>query len=169
MVNYHQFVPAAASIMQTLFQALVGKAKKLQWAEKMISAFNFAKEALARATMLAHLHVDAPTAITVDTSGIAVGAALEQLVNGSWQPLAFFSQQLRFPERKYSAFDCELLVLYLAVRHFCYFLEGQVFTAFTDHKPLTLAFSKVSDPWSARQQRHLTAILEYTTSIRHTI
>ena len=65
----------------------------------MISAFNLAKEALARATMLAHL----PTAITVDASGVAVGAALEQLINGSWQPLAFFSRQLRAPERRYGA------------------------------------------------------------------
>ena len=81
--------------MQPLFQALVGKPKKVQWAKKMISAFNLAKEVLSRATMLAHPHADAPTAITVDVSGVAVGAALEQLVNGLWQPLAFFSRQLR--------------------------------------------------------------------------
>ena len=118
--------------MQPLFLALVGKPKTLQWNEKMISAFNLTKEALARTTMLAHPHADAPTSITVDASGVAVGAALEQLVNGSWQPLAFFSRQLRTPEQKYNTFDCELLSLYLAVRHFRYFLEGRVFTAFTD-------------------------------------
>ena len=27
--------------------------------------------------------------------------------------------------------------------------------------------AKISDPWSARQQRHLTSISEYTTDIRH--
>ena len=80
----------------------------------MISAFNLAEEVLARATMLAHPHADAPTAIIVDASGVAVGAALEQLVNGLWQPLAFFSRQLRPPEWNYNAFDREL-VLYLAV------------------------------------------------------
>ena len=74
----------------------------------------------------------------------------EQLTHGSWQPLAFFNRQLRPAERKYSAFDRELLALYLAVRHFHYILEGRDFTAFTDHKPLTFAFAKVSDPWSAQ-------------------
>ena len=38
---------------------------------------------------------------------------------------------------------------------------------FTDHKPLTFAFSKVSDAWCARQQRELSAISELTTDVRH--
>ena len=165
MVNfYHCFVPAAASIMQPLYKALVGKLKVLQWNDQMISAFNLTKEALASATMLAHPLTDAPTAVTVDASGVAVGAVLEQLIHGSWQPLAFFSRQLRPAEEKYSAFDH---ALYLAVRHLRYFLEGRNFTSFTDHKPLIFAFAKVPDPWSTRQQRHLTAISEYTTCIKH--
>ena len=77
-------------------------------------------------------HANAPIAVTANASGVAVGAVLEQLVEGSWQPLAFFSRQLRPAERKYSAFDCELLALYLAVRHFRYFLEGRNFIALTD-------------------------------------
>ena len=158
MVNfYHRFVPAAASIM---YKALVGKPKDLQWDEAMIAAFSRTKEALSNATMLSYPHANAPIAVIADASGVAVGAVLEQLVEGSWQPLAFFSRQLRPAERKYSAFDRELHALYLAVRHF---LEGCNFTAFTDHKPLTFAFAKVSDPWSAKQQRHLTAMSEYTT------
>ena len=85
----------------------------------------------------------------------------------NWQPLAFYSHQLRVPGRKYSAFDLELLALYLAVRHFRIFLEARHFVAYTDHKPLTFAFAKISDPWSPRQQRHLAAISEYTTDVRH--
>ena len=70
-------------------------------------------------------------------------------------------------QNEYSAFNCELLALYLAVRHFRYFLEAHSFIAYTDHKPLTLAFAKVSDPWSPRQQRHLAYISEFTTDVRH--
>ncbi len=123
----------------------------------MTSAFNLTKEALANATMLAHPHTDAPTTITVDASGVGEGAVLEQLIHESWQPLAFFIRQLRPAEKKYSAFDRELLALHLEVRHFLYFLEGRNFTTFMDHKPLPLPKC-----WSARQQRHLTAISEYT-------
>ena len=32
---------------------------------------------------------------------------------------------------------------------------------------MTFAFSKLSDPWSSRQQRQLAAISEFTTDIRH--
>ena len=60
-----------------------------------------------------------------------------------------------------------MLALYLAVRHFRIFLEARHFVAYTDHKPLTFAFAKISDPWSPRQQRHLAAISEYTTDVRH--
>ena len=99
--------------------------------------------------MLVHPGHEAPTSLTVDASDVAV---LEQLIDGVWKPLAFFSHQLRPLERNYSAFDCELLALYLAVRHFRYFLAARSFIAYTHHKPLTLAFAKVSDPWSPRQQ-----------------
>ena len=36
-----------------------------------------------------------------------------------------------------------------------------------DHKPLTFSMSKVAEPWSARQQRQLSFISEYTTDIQH--
>ena len=164
---YHRFVPAAARIMQPLFKILGNKPKVLLWDEAATTAFENAKRALAEATMLVHPRTHAPTALTVDASETAVGGVLEQLIAGAWRPLAFFSRHLRPPEQKYSAFDRELLALYLAVRHFRYFLEGRPFTAFTDHKPLTFAFDKVSDPWSARQQRHLAYISEYTTCLQH--
>ena len=83
------------------------------------------------------------------------------------QPLAFFSKQLRPRETKYSTFDRELLGLYLAIRHFKFYIEGRNFTSYTDHKPLVGAMSKISDPWTARQQRQLAYISEFSTDIRH--
>ena len=122
---------------------------------------------MAKATLLAHPAPDAPISITTDASDYAVGGVHEQWVKGAWQPLAFFSRQLRPPERKYSTLDRELLALHLAIRHFRPLLEGRQFTAFVDHKPLTFAMAKVSEPWSARQQRQLSFISEFTTDIQH--
>ncbi|KAI0241039.1 hypothetical protein LSAT2_002963, partial [Lamellibrachia satsuma] len=164
MVNfYHRIVPNAAHIMRHIYAALAGNPVNLEWLSDLEDAFNAAKEALARATMLVHPRADRPTALTVDASGTAIGAVLEQDL-GSWKPVAFFSRKLR---QKYSAFDRELLAMYLAIRHFRYFLEGRTFTLYTDHKPLTFAISKISDPWSPRQQRHLAYISEFTTDVRH--
>ena len=170
MVNfYHRFIPAAARHMQPLFAALAGKSKfsHLTWTDEMANAFTTTKQALADATMLAHPLHDATTALTVDASDKAIGGVLEQLVNGIWQPLSFFSRQLKSNEAKYSAFDRELLAVHLGVRHFRCFLDGRTFTIFTDHKPLTFAMAKVSEPWSARQQRQLAAISEFSTDIQH--
>jgi transposase InsO family protein len=172
MVNfYHRFVPQAAKLMRPLYQNLTQRPKhltcSLEWSQEMNSAFLAAKTALAKAVMLTHPVPGAPLSLTCDASDVAVGAVLEQQVHGARQPLAFFSRQLRPPELKYSAFDKELLALYLAIRHFRDMLEGRSFTAYTDHKPLTFAMAKISDPWSARQQRHLAYISEFTTDIQH--
>ena len=170
MINfYHRFIPRAANIMRPLYQALSGKQtkKSLTWTEEMSQAFIEAKSALAKASMLAHPIPEAHISLATDASDTAIGGVLQQEVQGHWQPLAFFSRQLQKPQIKYSTFDRELLAIYLAIRHFRYYLEGRHFTVYTDHKPLTFAMSKVSDSWSARQQRHLSFISEYTTDIQH--
>ena len=168
MVNfYHRFIPAAAKIIMPLFAALSGKPKTLVWSEDMVKSFQDTKSALAGAAMLTHPRHDVPISLTADASDHAVGAVLQQLVHGTWQPLGFFSKQLQPAEKKYSEFDRELLGLYLGIRLFRYFLEGRDFVAYTDHKPLTFCMAKISDPWSNRQQSHLSYISEFTTDIRH--
>ena len=167
MLNYyHRFVPKLAELMRPLYDAMTNK-ELITWNEELHSAFVSSKTALADAVLLHHPQATARTSLTTDASETAVGAVLEQFIDGSWRPLSFFSKKLRTPEIKYSAYDRELLAIYLAVRHFRYFLEGRPFELYTDHKPLTFAFSKVSDAWSSRQQRHLAFISEYTTEVKH--
>lgn len=170
MINfYHRFIPNAASILRPLYSSMKGhpQSHKLVWTMEMSDAINNAKSALSHATLLAHPSTNVPIALTCDASDNGVGAVFEQYINNAWQPLAFFSKQLQAPERKYSTFDRELLALYLAIRHFRYLLEGRTFVAFTDHKPLVDAMKKTTDPWSARQQRHLSFVSEFTTDIQH--
>ncbi|XP_051993051.1 LOW QUALITY PROTEIN: uncharacterized protein K02A2.6-like [Xyrauchen texanus] len=169
MVNfYHRFIPQAPLLMRPLHEALKGKPQHVvDWTESRDRAFAATKAALANAAMLAHPSPTAPIAITSDASDYAVGAVYEQWVGGAWQPLAFFSRQLHPCEWKYSTFDRELLGLYLAIRHFRSLLEGRHFTAFVDNKPLTFAMAKVAEPWSVRQQRHLSYISEFTTDLQH--
>ena len=170
MINfYHRFLPSAARILCPLYQALSGKAQKrtFEWTQEMMVSFNAAKAALAQATMLCHPQPAAKISLTTDASDVAVGVVLQQHVGEVWQPLAFFSKQVRPPEVKYSAFDRELLAVYLVVKHFRYYLEGRDFTVFTNQKPLTFALRRVSDPWSKHQQRHLSFIPEYTTDLQH--
>jgi hypothetical protein len=107
--------------------------------------------------------------IAVDVSASHVGACLQQRRPGgaAWEPLGFFSRKLELAQVKYFALDHELLVCYLGIRHFRYMLEGRHLTIFTDHKPLTFALKRSSDPWMARQCRQLAFVAECTSDIRH--
>ena len=96
-----------------------------------------------------------------------MGAVFQQLVWGTWAPLAFYSKKLSSAKTCYSAFHRELLAAFSAVKHFHFMLEGRDFTLFTDHKPLTFALFRVSPPWSARQQCHLSYLSEFTSDLVH--
>ena len=107
MINfYHRFIPNAASILRPLYLSLKGNPQKhiLTWLPDMVDAFQHGKSALAKSTLLAHPHMDAPLTVTSDASDNGVGAVFEQLVDGFWQPLAFFSKQLRDPDEKVQYF-----------------------------------------------------------------
>ena len=109
----------------------------MTWTPPLIAVFGSAKEALSNAVKLHHPDPDPASvlALTTDASLVAVGAVLsESGVDG--RPIAFFSKKLSPAEIKYSAFDRELLGVFLAIKHFRHLLEGRHFTIWTDHKPL---------------------------------
>jgi hypothetical protein len=167
MINYyHPFLPKIAGLLAPLHAASSGRGQEIEWTEKCQATFEAARSALATATLLHHPQPDSATSITTDASDIAVGAQLEQLQRGKWVPIAFFSKKLSDAEKKYSAFDQELLATYLAVKHFSHFVEGRKFTLYTDHKPLTFTMSSAADI-SPRQTRHLSFVAEFTTDLQH--
>ncbi|GFR70805.1 transposon Ty3-G Gag-Pol polyprotein [Elysia marginata] len=143
---YHRFTPNLASTLRSLYQVInTSKPRQaLNWTNEMIQAFSASKQVLAEAAMLVHPCTDCTIALTCDASYVAIGAVLEQYAHGRWEPLAFFSRQLRKPEIKCGNFDRELLGVYLATRHFRYMLEGRQFTVYTDHKPLDHAIPRVA-------------------------
>ena len=168
MINfYRRFLPGIARTLKPLTDALKGKPKHLTWDTERNTAFNKAKSALSSACSLAHPDTSAEVSLAVDASNTHIGGVLQQLVNSAWAPLAFFSRKLNPAQEKYSAFDRELLACYLSVRHFRFLIEGKPFQLHTDHKPLTHALHRVTPPWSARQQRQLSYIAEFTGDIRH--
>ncbi len=102
----------------------------------------------------------------MDASVSHVGAVLQQLQE-VWAPLAFFSKKLSKTEERYSTFDRELLAAYSAIRHFRFSLKGRDLQLWTYHKPLCSAISRVSPPWSAKHQRQLSYISEFTYDLRY--
>ena len=164
---YYRFIPNCASILGPLNSLLAAKVHRLTWSEEATASFNSIKESLTRATLLTHPKPFAPTCIMSDASDTAVGAVLQQHIDGVWHPISYFSKKLRPAETRYSNFDRELLAVYLAIKHFRHFVEGRDFHVATDHKPLTFALATASDKYTPRQIRHLDYIAQFTSDLRH--
>ncbi|MDY6930035.1 MAG: RNase H-like domain-containing protein [Pseudomonadota bacterium] len=168
LVNYYRrFIPKCASIMQPLTDLLRGGERKFSMTDPARQSFIELKHAISKIAMLTHPVPNAPLSIVTDASDVAVGAVLQQFVEGQWQPLGFFSKRLQPAESRYSTFGRELLAIYLSIRHFRHSVEGRKFTVFTDHKPLTFSLSSTSDRYSSREIRHLDYIAQFSSDIRH--
>ena len=170
MVNhYRRFIKGCALVLKPLETLLAKSASNrgglLPFTEVEIEAFNTIKMKLADACMLVHPKHDAPTCLATDASQEGAGAVLQQFINGQWKPLAFFSKKFNNAQTKYSTFGRELLAIYLAVKHFSYFLEGRIFFVNCDHKPLSFAISGRGNH-SPMETRQLQFISEYTTDMR---
>ncbi|BHF78292.1 hypothetical protein SprV_0602140500 [Sparganum proliferum] len=167
MVNfYRRSLPNCADLMLPLTNLLSGPKGPLELRGHALTAFERIKTSLADATLLTHPAPEAPLSLMVDASTVAVGAVLQQHINNSTRPLAFFSKKLLPAETRYSTFGRERLAIYLAVKHFRHFLEDRDFTIFTDHKPLTFAIRSHSDKYNPREISHLDYISQFTTDIR---
>lgn len=127
----------------------------LQWSSQALDVFNQCKNALANAVLLVHPSSSAPVALTVDASDFAMSAVVEQFEDNLWKPVSFFSKKFNPAQSRYSTYDCELLAIYSAIKHFRYLLEGRSFKIYTDHKPLTFVFKQKLDKASPRQICHL--------------
>jgi hypothetical protein len=171
MVNYYRrWLPNAAKVQAPLYSLLNGCTKKnarIETTPEANKAFEQTKQDLVEATILTFPDVSCELSIATDASEEAVGGVLQQRVDGDQKPIAFFSSKLTPAEKKYSAYDRELLAIYKAILHFQHFLEGRPFIAWTDHKPLTYAFRKKPEKCTPRQARQLDLISQFTTDIRY--
>ena len=163
MLNfYRRHLQHASVFTAPLDHMLTGKKagnSKLTWDSEQKLAFDQVKTALANFTLLSYPVSGAPTFLVCDAFDVAVGAALNQEINGELCPLGFFSRALNKTQRNYSMF--------LAVKHFSYFLQDRPFQILTDHKPLTYAMKRNFDDATGRRLRQLMFISEFTTNIQY--
>ena len=135
---YHKFVPAYANIAAPLTKLLKrGKPEQIIWSAACNEAFKALKECLTKTPIL---KVPDPKQrfVQTDASDVGIGAVLSQQDgNGEEHPIACASRKLQLRETKYSAVEKECLAIVWALKYSKYYLYGQAFTIYTDHKPLT--------------------------------
>jgi len=105
MLNFYRcFLSNAASTQAPLHDVLSGPKVKgshpVTWSEALFADFDDCKASLSRAALLAHPNPTAPLALVTDDSTTAMGAVIQQRVQGVWQPLAIFSRKLRPAQQK---------------------------------------------------------------------
>ena len=167
---YRKFIPNFANLLYPLTERIRIESKnadfELSKDEKV--AFDQVKSVLTKISPLPHPDQSVSHyQIVVDASQYAIGAALHQVIDNQAVPIGFFSKKLSMAQKKYSAFDRELLAAYSSVLHFRHMIEGRNAYLITDHKPLVSALKSINSAKLDRQQRQLTVISEFVVDILH--
>lgn len=168
---YRRFIKGAVDSQRILNALIEGNVKNVKrpvnWSNEAEQAFIHCKQQLKNAAMLAYPAPIAQLSMQVDASDFAVGAVLNQEIDGTPQPLGYYSKALSSAQRNYSSYDRELTAIYQAIKYFKYMVEGRSFCVFTDHKPLVFAFDQNPEKANPRQLRQLDFVSQFTTDLRH--
>ena len=121
-------------------QKLLIKNVKFEWTEDSDKAFKTAKETLTRDPILYHPDPNTPWIIETDASKTAfAGVLLQPHIHDGIKrevPVTFISYNFTGTQQAWSATECELYAIYIAMRKLSYMIKGGRVTIRTDHKPL---------------------------------
>ena len=164
---YRRFVPRSAETLQPLYDLIkelnaLPKNTKISWNSEQLQAFNKSKTDLTDTSYLAYPAPKEPLYLAAVASDTAV--LYQKSAAIGMRPLGFFSRHLNSSQLKWTIFSRELLTVFLATKHFSYFLEGSHFTIVTDHQALVSAATNAKPRESAREVCHCSTSLLCDTS-----
>ena len=130
-----------AEILQPLYTAATSKMPRAKfttyWEENNLKeSFQKAKQMLKNCVTLTFPNANNPLALSCDASSEAIGSVLEELQDGVWKPLGYFSKHLTPAKKNWSIFRRELLSIQQSIRHFMPDIYGRELTVFSDHKAI---------------------------------
>ena len=169
MVNYyHRFIPKCSELLAPLTSMFGAHKKKapLIWTPYLTEKFYEIRDTvLTNLQLLAFPGNGDHLRILSDASSIAIGATLEEHLDGQWRPIGFYSKKLSGAELNYATFDRELLAVFSSIVHFRYLLEARHFYVLTDHKPLVHALRTRPDRVNNRQLNQMDIIAQFTGDV----
>jgi hypothetical protein len=127
---YRKFIRDYSTVARPLTQLL--KREAFSWSLAADDAFQALKHALTPGPTLQLPDFAKPFIVNCDASGSGFVAVLHQ--DGG--PIAFYSRPVVPQHAKLAAYECELIGLVKAVRHWRPYLWGRPFVVRTDHYSL---------------------------------
>ena len=107
---YRRFIAGFATIAEPLTR-LTRKGTKFIWSSEADEAFVRLKTAMLGVPTLAFSCPDRPCILDTDSSDVAYGSVLSQLVNKQERPIAFFSRVMSSTQQNYCSTRRELLAV----------------------------------------------------------
>jgi hypothetical protein len=162
-----KFVRNFAAVTSPLWD-LTKEKSEWNWTEDHEAGFNMVKRHLTTSPVMAYWDTDAETRITTDASPYGLGAILEQKQpDGTYRPVYYASRKLTDVESRYSQFEREALGVKWACQKFQLYLIGKRFEVRTDHKPLLKVLSARANPPSARIERWILYLQQFSFNVTH--
>ena len=134
---YRRFISGFADIAKPMVE-LTEKGRLFQWDDSCQAAFTMLKEKLTTAPVLANPSQNPNDQYILDTdsSDLAAGAVLSQILDGHEKIIAFGSKALSKSQRAYCSTYKELLAIVIFLQKFCPYLLDREFVVRTDNSTL---------------------------------
>lgn len=161
---YRKFINSFADIAKPLTK-LTKKNAHFVWGQEAQESFDFLKDALIHAPVLAFPDMELPFHVYTDASDKAVGAVLTQKFVEGERPIQYLSHQLNDGQKKWPIIQREAYAIVYALIRLRHYLFGAKFTIYCDHKPLHHLFT--SEMKNPRIQRWAIMLDEYKPNIEY--
>lgn len=136
---YSKFIPLYAEVSAPL-NRLKRKGAVFQWSDEQSNAFRKLKHSLSNPPVLCLPDFQKEFHLYVDASQVALGAVLNQSVNGELKPVAYASRTLNDHEKSLPSYELECMSCCWAVEKFRSYLQFTPFHLYTDNNALTWLF-----------------------------
>lgn len=136
---YAKFIPKYAEVAEPL-NFLKKKDVKFEFGHAQNEAFNRLKHELVSPNVLRFPDFSKTFILQTDASGTALGAVLQQEVDGALAPVCFASRTLTAAERRLTVYELECAGAVFGVTKFSQYLETAPFELQTDNAALSWLF-----------------------------
>ncbi|GJZ86293.1 putative reverse transcriptase domain-containing protein [Tanacetum coccineum] len=157
---YRRFIEGFLKIAKSITK-LTQKGVKFDWGDKQEAVFQFIKQKLCSAPILALPEGSKDFIVYCDASIKGLGAVLMQRE----KVIAYASRQLKIHEKNYTTHDLELGAVVFALKIWRHYLYGTKCTVFTDHKSLQHILDQKE--LNMRQRHWLELLNDYDCEIRY--